>query len=178
MKLFRSGKADPIQSRSQELSAEIQALEAQIQELGSSLGAGESAARGGTATATTFPGPNPFLSSPEAPTLDGAEPALEPVDHRRITVTAEPSPAAEAEQLRHDLGQRRFSVQSVAKRLQKHFHGPSANNPKLISYLAAGSIQGLRPLRYEKRVARNRVIALTMVLGTILWGIFYMLWRQ
>ena len=36
-------------------------------------------------------------------------------------------------------------------------------NPKLVNYLAAGSIQGLRPMRYEKRVARNRVLALDVI---------------
>ena len=41
-----------------------------------------------------------------------------------------------------------------------------------MSYLAAGGIQGLRPLRYEKRVARNRFIALVIVLLVILLGVF------
>ena len=40
--------------------------------------------------------------------------------------------------------------------------GSPAVNPKLVSYLAAGSIKGLRPLRYEKRIARNRFIFLTV----------------
>ena len=46
-------------------------------------------------------------------------------------------------------------------------------NPKLINYLAAGSIQGLRPLRYEKRVARNRFFALAGSVGVILLGLFF-----
>jgi len=45
----------------------------------------------------------------------------------------------------------------------------------LISYLAAGSIQGLRPLRYEKRVARNRVFALTLVFLFVVWGLIALL---
>ena len=56
------------------------------------------------------------------------------------------------------------------RRLRNHFQGPPANNPKLISYLAAGSIQGLRPMRYEKRVARNRVLILAVILVFVLWG--------
>jgi hypothetical protein len=39
--------------------------------------------------------------------------------------------------------------------------------------LAAGSIQGLRTLRYERRVARNRFIALSIILLLILWGLAY-----
>ena len=38
-------------------------------------------------------------------------------------------------------------------------------------YLAAGGIQGLRPMRYEKRVARNRFIALVVILFLTLLGI-------
>ena len=41
----------------------------------------------------------------------------------------------------------------------------------LQTYLAAGGVQGLRPLRYEKRVARNRFIALVIFLFAILVGI-------
>jgi hypothetical protein len=31
----------------------------------------------------------------------------------------------------------------------------------------------LRPMRYEKRVARNRVIGLSILLFGFLWGIYY-----
>jgi hypothetical protein len=41
-----------------------------------------------------------------------------------------------------------------------------------VNYLAAGSIQGLRPMRYEKRVARNRVLFIALVLLALLVGIF------
>ncbi len=40
-----------------------------------------------------------------------------------------------------------------------------------MTFLAAGSIQGLRPLRYEKRIARNRFILLSVILLAILWGV-------
>ena len=40
-----------------------------------------------------------------------------------------------------------------------------------MNYLAAGGVQGLKPLRYEKRVARNRVVVLTLGLFLILLGI-------
>jgi cell division protein FtsB len=39
-----------------------------------------------------------------------------------------------------------------------------------VSYLAAGGIQGLRPLRYEKRVARNRFIFFVIILFLALLG--------
>jgi hypothetical protein len=64
------------------------------------------------------------------------------------------------------------------RRLRAHFRGPPASNPRLVTYLAAGSIKGLRPLRYEKRVARNRFIALFVILLALLWGIIYMAVRS
>ena len=56
-------------------------------------------------------------------------------------------------------------------RIRNHFRGPSTTNPKLVNYLAAGGIQGLRPLRYEKRVARNRFIVLAVIICVVLLGI-------
>jgi hypothetical protein len=40
-----------------------------------------------------------------------------------------------------------------------------------VNLLAAGSVQGLRPLRYEKRVARRRFILLVIALTLVLLGI-------
>jgi uncharacterized protein involved in exopolysaccharide biosynthesis len=40
-----------------------------------------------------------------------------------------------------------------------------------VNYLAAGGIQGLRPMRYEKRVARNRFVVLVVFLFLMLLGI-------
>ena len=78
----------------------------------------------------------------------------------------EPEPEPEP-----DIGVRKGNVTEMWKRIQDQFRTPPASNPKLVSYLAAGSIQGLRPLRYEKRVARNRAIALIVVLGLVIWGL-------
>jgi hypothetical protein len=50
-------------------------------------------------------------------------------------------------------------------------HRAVASNPKLISYLAAGSVMGLSPFRYERRVMRNRVLALTLLLSLVIWGL-------
>ena len=56
--------------------------------------------------------------------------------------------------------------------------GPTTTNPKLVNYLAAGGVQGLRPMRYEKRVARNRFLALVLVVFVILFGIFVVFLRN
>ena len=69
--------------------------------------------------------------------------------------------------------------EKIWDRMTKHFRKPPvSNNPKMVNFLAAGSIQGLRPLRYERRVARNRFLAFTAVLMLILIGLFWTLIKQ
>jgi hypothetical protein len=71
----------------------------------------------------------------------------------------------------NELGVRKYDLPALLRRVRDQFRGPSTTNPKLVSYLAAGGIQGLRPMRYEKRVARNRFIVLVAVLFLALLGI-------
>ena len=69
--------------------------------------------------------------------------------------------------------------EKIWNRMTKHFRKPSVStNPKMVNFLAAGSIQGLRPLRYERRVARNRFLAFTTVLVLILIGLIWTLIKQ
>ena len=70
----------------------------------------------------------------------------------------------------NELGVRKYDLPALLRRVRDHFRGPSTTNPKLVSYLAAGGIQGLRPLRYEKRVARNRFIFFVIILFLALLG--------
>jgi hypothetical protein len=70
---------------------------------------------------------------------------------------------------RPELGVRKRGWTAFWQRLKDQFRQTPAANPKLVSYLAAGSLQGLRPLRYEKRVMRNRFIALVIFLGLVTW---------
>ena len=77
-----------------------------------------------------------------------------------------------------DLGVRKFDPASVWKRFLDYFRGPPPTNPKLLNYLAAGSIQGLRPLRYEKRIARYRLLFLSLCLFFALWIIIELIRRH
>ena len=52
------------------------------------------------------------------------------------------------------------------------------SSPKLATSLAAEDIERLRPLRYEKRVARNRVIFLVVVLTVFLVGLLIVIARR
>jgi hypothetical protein len=162
MGLFNK-KNDPISEKARALESEIQKLEAEIRKLN------ESASK---------PAPK-FRSSamPRGRTPISQPAPLPEVDEVDQTQLKAPAETAAGEHY-NDLGVRKYDLVAAWKRLKNHFRGPAASNPKLVNYLAAGSIQGLRPLRYEKRVARNRFIVLVVVLLALLWGIFTVFVRR
>jgi hypothetical protein len=157
-------KADPISQRSKELSAQITALESQIKKLNSKIEHQKSYPR---VRSTAVPhGPTRVLPPSSVP----SDPIFERVEAKNGKAQTESE--ASASQY-NDLGVRKYDLRGAIKRFQNQFRGPATSNPKLISYLAAGSINGLRPLRYEKRIARNRFIMLSVVFLGVLWGILY-----
>ena len=112
------------------------------------------------------------LASPASARQPGTgtdEPIFEEVDQARLKEQEDATVSADYS---NDLDVRKYDLAALLRRFRDQFRGPSTTNPKLVSYLAAGGLQGLRPLRYEKRVARNRVIALALVLFVMLLGIY------
>jgi hypothetical protein len=161
-------KADPISDRARTLSDEIAALEAQIKSLDGRLQNQHTRPR---LRSTALPQNNapprldaPVLTAPPA----SREPIFEEVDIGRLQAQSE-APATAGHY--NELGVRKYDLLALFRRLRNHFRGPAATNPKLVSYLAAGGIQGLRPLRYEKRVARNRFIVFVIFLLVMLLGL-------
>ncbi len=158
-------KADPISERSQALKQEIAALEAQIRQLSV---VPESISRS----------PEPLGGSSHRPTATQTRPAqpkpgrvlkqLSPADFK---LEADPviGPGLEG-----TAGTR----PGFLSRLVDELRGKPTSNPKLVTFLAAGSIQGLRPLRYEKRIARNRLLLLCIVLLFFIWGILAIVLRR
>jgi hypothetical protein len=167
MGLFKKNP-DPITDRSRELNAKISALESKIKKLSEEL----EPAPGPRLRSTAYPAGGTDSTQPGAATPRSSEPIFEKVDQNQLKAPAEPPAAG---QNFHELGVRKYDLLSLWERIKKEFQGPPAANPKLVSYLAAGSIQGLRPLRYEKRVARNRCIALAVLLLLASLGIFFAL---
>ena len=157
---FLRKKHDPISERARALNEQIHALESQIQQLSA-----EAASPAPKFRSTTGPRGSAAAAPPKP------EPA--PVEHfERIDHTplqAAPPPAGREHY--NDLGVRKYDLVAGWQRFKNVFKPPPPSNPKLVNYLAAGSIQGLRPMRYEKRVARNRFIFLVGVLLLVLWGI-------
>ena len=184
MGLFKK-KPDPISERAKMLNGQIAALEAEIQKL-----AEQKAPSPPTASRSSFaplspppaeshPSGHPRLRStarPRGHNVPAAvhEPVFEEVGQDRIKTNSEPAPPSNPQ----ELGVRKDDLASAWERLKTHFRSPVASNPKLVHYLSAGSIQGLRPLRYEKRVARNRFIVLAVILVLVLLGIVSLFMRR
>lgn len=173
MGLFRK-KTDPLNDRAEALNSKIAKLEAEIAQLSSGLSSAPTAeppAPLSSPRRTSTPVQTPTRPEPAPlPTPTPSEPVFERVDQKRVM--SEELPPADPG-LYNDLGVRKYDLISMWKRLASNFTTPPANNARLVNYLAAGSIQGLRPLRYEKRVARNRLLALAGALLLLLWGIIY-----
>jgi cell division protein FtsB len=153
-------KVDPLSDRSRALNDQIAALETEIKKLDTQL--------------QRVPTPK-FRSTaiPHGATIARAhEPAPPPVHE---PVFEEVKPLSDTEETAtpdqfNELGVRKYDLPGLFNRIRNHFRRPTTNNPRLVAYLAAGGVHGLRPMRYEKRVARNRFIFFAIVLFVILFG--------
>ena len=157
-------KPDLISDKARALESEIAALEAEIKKL-------ERQPVAPKLRSTATPTGETISRVPEkpAPAPKPSEPVFEEVKAAKIS-----SSAVEPE-LFNELGVRKYDLPALFNRLRNHLRGPTTSNPRLVNYLAAGGVQGLRPLRYEKRVARNRFIWLVVVVTVVLFGLFYWL---
>ena len=170
-------KSDPITERAKALSSEIAALETQIKKLDSQLHRGQppSSARPNTLPhaprATHLP--NTVPATP-APTVS-REPIFEDLENRDLK---SPAPQVNTPELYNEHGVRKFDMTALVARMKHWFSGPTTANPRLVNYLAAGGIQGLQPLRREKRVARNRLVLLAIAFCLIMIGLIYMFARS
>ena len=168
---FLDKKPDPISAKQRSLNDEIAAVEAEIKKLGSQLARAPSPKYRSTATPAglTIPRAPEKTASPPKPT----EPVFEEIKVKPL----QPRDDSAAPDYYNELGLRKYDLPALWHRVRNHFRGPTTSNPRLVNYLAAGGVQGLRPLRYEKRVARNRVILLSISFLAILLGIA-LLWLK
>jgi hypothetical protein len=173
-------KPDPISDRARALNEEIAALEAEIQRLDAERQHSSPPAKlrstaiphGETIQRPHESGePETRNQKPETPKPH--EPIFEEVDQNRLKARAEVATPDHY----NELGVRKYDLPALLRRIRNHFRGPSTNNPKLVHYLAAGGVQGLRPLRYEKRVARNRFVFFVVILFFALLGILLVFWK-
>jgi len=180
-------KPDPISDRARALNEEIAALESQIQQLDAKRKDAPPPAR---LRSTAIPH-GETIQRPEdvdtristaaarrnevekAAPPKSQEPIFEEVDQNRLKAQGEVATPDHY----NELGVRKYDLPALLRRIRNHFRGPSTNNPKLVHYLAAGGVQGLRPLRYEKRVARNRFILFAAALFFVLLGVLLVFWK-
>jgi hypothetical protein len=195
---FFKKKADPISERARALNEQIAALEAEIQRLSTERAPEEPERSAPPAPApraarqeTRPPSAQPKLRSTTLPhshaaaamhaPTPGSAPDRPPVEEpvlEDLNPFRHPSDAVAPTVSKPNLGLRGPESVSVWERVKNNFRGPATSNPKLVNYLAAGSIQGLRPLRYEKRVARNRFLLFAVALALMLWGLLAVILKR
>jgi hypothetical protein len=164
-------KNDPLTERARSLNAEIAALEAQIKRLDTQLQREPTHPR---LRSTAIPHGVTVAHAAESPAAvpqpapAPREPIFEDVDQAQLKARAE---AATTPEHYNELGVRKYDFPALLRRIRDSFQKPTTMNPRLVSYLAAGGIQGLRPMRFEKRVARNRLIVLVIFLFLLLVGV-------
>jgi hypothetical protein len=156
-------RVDPISERARTLNDQIESLESEIKKLDTQLQR--------TTTpkfrSTTIPHGESIARKsgpPSAAKPISHEPVFEEVNPKHFQTQTDPRDRY------NELGVRKYDLPALWHRLCNHFRRPTTNNPRLVNYLAAGGVHGLRPMRYEKRVARNRVIALAIFLFVIMLG--------
>jgi hypothetical protein len=163
----KSKKVDPISERARTLNDQIATLEAEIRKIDSQLQTSTVKPR---LRSTALPHGLTVPRKPEpppAPKPVSREPVFESINQQPIQLRVE----TESSDHYNELGARKYDLPALWERLRNHFRRPTTTNPRLVNYLAAGGVHGLRPMRYEKRVARNRFIALVVVLFLILLGV-------
>ena len=155
-------KPDVITDRARSLNEQIAALEAEIKKLDGQI---QNPGKPKLRSTALPPGAAQRVAEKSAPAPTASAPVFE-----ELPTTPEGA-NGEATEIYNDLGVRKYDLPALVERIRNHFRGPTTNNPRLVNYLAAGGVHGLRPLRYEKRVARNRFIIFTAIVLLLLLGL-------
>jgi hypothetical protein len=169
----KAKQVDPISERARTLNDQIASLESEIKKLDTQISRtttpkfrSTAIPHGETISRKSEPPPNASVGR--------ASPRAEPISHEPVFEEVNPKnfqPEVDPRDRYNELGVRKYDLPALWHRLCNHFRRPTTNNPRLVNYLAAGGVHGLRPMRYEKRVARNRFILLVIVLFLILLGV-------
>jgi hypothetical protein len=160
----RKGKpVDPISDRARALNDQIAALETQIKKLDTQL------------HQTTTPKLR-STTLPHGVTINRTRESAPPPKRVNEPVFEEVKPVRADDETAgpdqfNELGVRKYDLPALFDRLRRQFSRPAAGDSRLVTYLAAGGVRGLRPLRYEKRIARRRFIVLVVILFIILFGL-------
>ena len=163
---FAQRLADPVKKRERALKKQLRGIKNQIDALDEEsrktkqLPLVRSTVRPGK----SIPPQNPFSSGQEW-TLESE--AGESSQARESLEVASPH--------YNEHGVKKLDAVHLWRRLRNCFRRTPSSRSKFVDYLAAGSIQGIRPLRYERRIARNRFLALFVLLLALLFSILILL---
>lgn len=167
MRIFRR-PVDPLSERKRALEQELRQLQQQITALDQAAHKAEQLPqeRSAIPSPRELPAQNPFAK--------GHELIFEPVDNDN------PKPESLDVRVAHynELGVKKIDLVQVWSRISAYLKKSPASQSKFVNYLAAGSIQGIAPLRYERRIARNRFLVMFGVLALVLFGILALLKKQ
>lgn len=148
-----SKKIDPIEERARDLERELADLEAEIADTDD----------GPSYRSTAYPD--------EAPT--GGALIMEDYDQSSLK-----SPPSHIQEQIDGISSKPTGFRERFKRLKKEVGAAPVSNPKLVKFLSSGNIEGLQPLRYERRVARNRFFFLFFLLLLVLTGLAMVITRN
>ncbi len=175
-------KRDPWKARERELKSRILTLEQEIrlleQRLSNAAG-GVGSDSGASSSAEDAPPGDPGARFGEVkralPAVGEKEPAL--VEIRPVRPRLGPSSPPPPE-LYNEFGVRRYDLPAAWRRWRERLRGARASSPELVQLLAAGGAPGLRSLRVEQRIARNRALALLIGLALVVAGILLAIFRS
>jgi len=159
-------KRDPLSQQEKTLAAQIAVLESQIKRLDTRLQREQSQPKGrgrGDEGRGVPSSPAATIATPPPADLviEGSS---------RAVLNPRPEPRSTPQHY-NELGVRKYDLVALWERVRGWFAGPGPANPQLLKMLAAGNIEGLRPLRIEKRKARRRFLVLAALLFLVLLGI-------
>lgn len=178
MGLFQS-RRDPIDSRQRSVEAKLAAIKKQIADEKSRPaeipGPGSRPPTTRPKTALGYVA-KPAATPPNIPARKVKhDPVFEPLDPKRL----HPGPDARTTPAHfNELGVRKYDLPALWLRICSLFKTSEPSNPQLVNYLAAGSMHGLRAMRYEKRIARRRFVIFFLLLLVVLTGIAAALLRK
>ncbi|MCS7090279.1 MAG: hypothetical protein RMN51_08245 [Verrucomicrobiota bacterium] len=166
---------DPWAQRRRELAEQIAALEREIRFLEEQL---RQAGQVNSTETTVMRTPKPTSSEASRP-ADASIHRARAVPH---TTPGSPLMPLQnlgglAPHLYNEHGTPRFDLPALWRSLRDKLRASTPANPELLKLLAAGGSAGLRPLRYERRIARNRFLALLSLLLLVIVGIMLALRR-
>lgn len=155
-------RKDPLLERESRLKAQLADVESQIADLDAEM---RQAATEPKWRSTARP-----HSATPAPPEPAAPVAFEDLRRKQLApATRKPATPARL----NAQGVAKFDLAGMIRRWRQKFRRQNPRQPQLVTYLAAGGIQGLPALRHEKRVARNRFLLLCVAFLVALAGIAY-----